>query len=464
MSSDAGKTAIAALIIALLLIPISLYTAYQTGKVAEQSRQAQGGLEENIKDLQQSIKALQETVNQSRTASSQALEDLQEQVSNLQQQLWLLSNKSTALKNNLTTLTSSLAELQGQLMALRGSLTSINESIAEQLSLLNQTIDSIVEQLKQLQSQASLLFPTTVVDATGDEVVITSMPTRIVSLAPSVAEDLYFVNATDRIVGVTDYTDWPPELVERIQNGTVETVGGFWNPDIEKILSLNPDLVVGVAGVPSHQQVKEILKAHGIPMILLPQSTISDIKDGLLMLGKATGNIADAYQAAVEFEAKIVRLQLAASLVEQQRSAAIIVWLGPPTYVVGNGTFQDSGLELVGAMNSFNYLEGWQAINPEDLAAANPDVIILAGINVSDFYNYINSTLGEDAQNITAVAEGRVYTFTGDLLNMLNRPSPRFADALLALQYVIYPELYNASIDSIPNTLSEPPQVQPPLP
>ena len=464
MSIDQGtqKLAIVALIVALLLAPISLYAAMQIGNLAQQQTQS-------ARDLGSKIDRLSRQINETSAQTGQVVQALQEKILRLEQNLTALQselrNLSTAnsqlreaLAANVTSIAEQISTLQAQLSLLQQGLKATNQSIAAALENVNQTLNSLYSQLKSLQESALMLFPVTVVDATGDPVLIPQRPERIVSLAPSVTEALYFVNATSRIVGVDSYSNWPPQVVEGVNNGSIAVIGGFWTPDIEKILSLQPDLVVGVDNVPSHEQVKEILKAYGIPVILLPQSSVDDIKESLIMLGKATGNIADAARSAAEFESRVMRIRLAGQSVQNPLRVALIVWLGNPTYVVGNGTFQGSGINLIGAVNAFGYLQGWPAISPEELVNASPDVIILVNINLSDFYNYINETLGSDAQNIPAVANNRVYSLMGNLEDLINRPSPRFALGLLLLQYIVYPEIYGYNVTSVPHTITQIPE------
>ncbi|MCD6313156.1 MAG: ABC transporter substrate-binding protein, partial [Thaumarchaeota archaeon] len=86
---------------------------------------------------------------------------------------------------------------------------------------------------------------TTLVDDFGRVVVIPSKPMRIVSTAPSITEILFALGLEDRVVGVTSYCNYPPEVLERVGEGKLEVIGDFTNPSLEKIIGLNPDLVIG---------------------------------------------------------------------------------------------------------------------------------------------------------------------------------------------------------------------------
>ena len=454
--SASVKLAAAALVIALILVPVTIYVAVKVSQTASSIEQVKRRVEELGRNQTRSAQSIQDL--------SKRIESLEQRIAGIEQSVSSLNKTSSGLKGNLTSIASQLATLQAEIDSLRQGLAATNQSLQESLQSLSEEVNELYKRLQALEANASLLFPATIVDATGDEVVIESRPTRIVALAPSVVETLYFVNATDRLVGAPSQADWPPSVAEGLKNGTITDIGGYWTPSIEKILSLHPDLVIGVNGTPSHLQVKEQLKAYGIPTILVPQSSLEDIKTSIIMIGRATGNIAEAARAAATYEERLLSLRVAAERVNQTLSVAIVVWLGPPTWIAGNDTFQGSGIEAIGARNAFGYLRGWQAVSPEEFLHAKPDVIILGGINASDFLALLNETLGANASQIPAVANNRIYTFTGDLLNMLNRPSPRVVYALLAMQYVVYPELYNTTVDQLPHVLSEPPSVGFPSP
>ena len=437
------KLALAAIIIALITLPISLYSITQINKTTSDIQQQLNTMNQQLGNLDQ---------------LAQQVNTLADEINTINQQL---ENSPTA--DDLYQLADEISSIKASLTVLNQTLATSNETTRQQIESLLEQIQILQEKLQSLQSQVeSLLYPTTVVDATGDEVIIPAKPERIVALAPSIVEILYYLNATDRLVGATSYTDWPPEVAQALQNGTITDVGGFFTPNIETILSLQPDLVIGLDNVPSHSQIKEILSARGIPMILLPQSTIYDVKTSILLTGKAIGDIAKATQVAADFESKILTLKLAAENVEPIK-VGIIVWINP-IFIAGNGTFQAAGLEQIGAVNAFANYTGWASISPEDLLSASPDVIILTGISVDSFLSYLNETLGPDYTSIPAIQEGRVYCIQYPLTNLLNRPSPRLADGLLLLQYIVYPELYNATSADIPSCITEFPAISFPTP
>ncbi|MFP3283725.1 MAG: ABC transporter substrate-binding protein, partial [Nitrososphaeria archaeon] len=145
-----------------------------------------------------------------------------------------------------------------QVSELYSAVSSLNRTAASQAS----AISSIASQQQSIQAQLSSLensmkFPASAVDATGQQIVVYSMPTRVVSLMPSDTAILFAVGAGPQVVGVDEYSNWPPYLSALEANGTVKNVGSGWYPDPEVILSARPDIVFGVSSVPSNYALKQ---------------------------------------------------------------------------------------------------------------------------------------------------------------------------------------------------------------
>ena len=321
-------------------------------------------------------------------------------------------------------------------------------------------VEGIRGELLELQERLeevynSIYYPLVLVDATGDEVVIDHRPERIVSMAPSVTETIYFVNATDRLVGVDDYSDYPPWIQEARSNGTIASIGGFWDPSVEAILSLEPDLVIGVATAPSHVQVKKILEAQGIPVLLLPSNSLDDVIESIVMVGKAVGNPVDAYRVVKYMRASISSAELLFAQ-EEQAKVAVIVWL-EPLFVVGGGTWEDEIIRLAGGVNVFSDLEGWPIVSPEALLDRSPDVIILLGghgvLSKEDFLSLLRDSLGSDANSIPAVANDRVYVLEGLYTDVYARPSPRTVLGIYVVGALVNPAAVGLTAGELPDTV-----------
>lgn len=260
------------------------------------------------------------------------------------------------------------------------------------------------------------------------------------------------------MVGVDQYSDFPPELNEAKEAGDVAVIGGYWNPSIEAILSLEPDLVVGVSSVPSHIQARKVLAAYGIPVILLPYSSLEDIRESLIMAGKATGEVVSAYKAAVEFDMAVAAAGILLEGLEPVETA-VIVWPNP-LFVVGGGTWEHEIIEAAGGVNVYGDTQGWPQVSYESLLEKDPDVIILmgdhgeGGVTVEGFMEALESQLGDAAWEIDAVASGRIYILLDEYNDSFARPSPRTVLSMFVMAAVIHPEAFDMQPDSLPSEVS----------
>ena len=117
---------------------------------------------------------------------------------------------------------------------------------------------------------------------------IADKPKRIVSLAPSCTEILFAVGAGENVVGVTEYCNYPPEVEELKKDGKIEVIGGFSTLSFEKIVALEPDLIVSAYGNPE-DVIKRLIKA-GYNVYGMHARHIDDIYKYIEVIGEITGN------------------------------------------------------------------------------------------------------------------------------------------------------------------------------
>lgn len=118
----------------------------------------------------------------------------------------------------------------------------------------------------------------------GREVVIEAPPTRVVSCASSNTEIIAALGLIDRLVGVDDFSDYPPEIVERREAGVLESVGGVTNLSVEKVAELKPDLVLINAGLQGN--FTSILEEAGLTVIALDAERVQDIYQSIKLVAK----------------------------------------------------------------------------------------------------------------------------------------------------------------------------------
>ncbi|AIY90885.1 ABC transporter substrate-binding protein [Geoglobus acetivorans] len=270
-------------------------------------------------------------------------------------------------------------------------------------------------------------FPITVTDDFGFNVTVDKKPERIISLAPSNTEILFALGLGDRIVGVTEYCNYPEEAKERPK------VGGYSTIDIEKVLSLKPDLVVASFG--NGEETIQTLKEYNLTVIALNPKDLKGIIRDIEMLGKVTGEEENATRLIKMMENKIETVKAKAEKMEARPKVAHILW-HDPIYVSGNGTFVNELITIAGGQNAFGDVEGWKVVSIEDLYSKDPDIIIVNsgdGMNANG-ENIIYEWVTSELKDLRAVKEGKVFVINSD---MISRPSYRLVYALEEISNII---------------------------
>jgi len=282
----------------------------------------------------------------------------------------------------------------------------------------------------------SEIFNASPVDDTGYGIKNVN-PRRIVSLAPSNTEILFAIGAGDRVVGVTDYCNYPPEVVEKKERGEIVSVGGYSTVNIERVISLNPDLVVASYG--NGLETIEALRNLGVYVIAFNPRSVEDVMRSIYLIGVATGNVEEAKKLVKEMVAKIEDVR---KKVKNERKVRVahVIW-HDPIWVSGKETFADDVISLAGGINVFNF-SGWKIVSVEDLIAANPEVIIVnSGSGMGGGRNIIYEWImgDERLKSVEAVKTGRVYIIDADIIS---RPSYRLAEAVEIIAKYLHPEVF----------------------
>lgn len=276
--------------------------------------------------------------------------------------------------------------------------------------------------------------PVTVTDDYGEVVRIDAMPTRIVSLAPSNTEILFALGLGDRVVGVTDYCNYPAEATEKPK------VGGYSTVNIERVVTAKPDLVVAAFG--NTEEVVHHLRSLGLTVIALnPDSAGGTLRD-IRLVGTATGTGAEAERLAASMEARIEAVKERTEKATDTPTVVHAVWYDP-IWVSGRDTFQDEMIELAGGTNAFSDVEGWQIITMERFITTDPEVIIVnSGTGMGEggtdlIYRYFMDE--SRFKNMKAIKNNRVSIVDSDLID---RGGPRLVDALEEVAAAIHPDLF----------------------
>lgn len=271
-----------------------------------------------------------------------------------------------------------------------------------------------------------------VTDQLGRTVMLNSTPRRIISIAPANTEILFALGLGDNVVGDTTYCNYPPEA----QN--ITKVKGFSNPDIEKIIALEPDVVFAA---PIHEaQVIPQLERLGIKVIALVPTTINETYDAIELVGNVTGvqNEADVLIKSMKARINVVTSLVANLSAEEKPNVFYIVW-HDPLMTAGGDTLPGQLIELAGGKNIFAELSDYSTVSLESLIYREPDVIIAGTSMGSGADAPLQWAQSESRlQDTEARKDGKVFSISTDLTG---RFGPRIVDALEEMFRLIHPEL-----------------------
>ena len=208
-------------------------------------------------------------------------------------------------------------------------------------------------------------------DQTGRDVVIQRIPSRIVSVVPSQTELLFDLGLNARIVGITKFCVHPHELVS-----AKTKVGGTKNLNLEKIRSLNPDLIIANKEENKRSEIELLMKEF--PVWLSDVKNLPDALEMIQAVGELTGKPAEAKNISETISNQFTNLKsLPMPRDSNLKSAVYLIW-HKPMMTVGSDTFINSMLRWSGFKNVFGNRKRYPEITEAELAEANPQVILLS--------------------------------------------------------------------------------------
>ena len=269
-------------------------------------------------------------------------------------------------------------------------------------------------------------------DMLGREVTLTSAPARIVSLVPSVTETAFALGGQARLVGVSDFCDWPPAARAKPR------VGGMINPSLETIVALKPDLVVGT-DEGNREETFLQLERLGIPVYVVHARRVAEMYDLIVRVGELTGR----QEAVAPLVAGIQRrIDAVRTTVGARPAPRVLYVLWPdPLLVPGRDSHLTEMIELAGG-RSITAAEpvSYVRFSIEAAVARAPEVIVLAD------HSSGASTAGRAAPekwraltSVPAIRAGRLYSVD---LSILHRYGPRVSEGLETLARMIHPEAF----------------------
>jgi len=265
-------------------------------------------------------------------------------------------------------------------------------------------------------------------DELGWKVKIPSHPRRIISLAPSITEILFILDLDEEIAGVTDFCDYPVGVSKK------RRIGGFINPSIERILLLEPDLVIATRDGNRWETIQR-LRDLGLSVYVIDPKSF----DGVM---KTTQNIGEVVERRNEsrrvVETMRKRKEEILALTRSLSRPKVFFQVGyAPIITVGRGTLVDDLIRLAGGRSisedeSLNY----PVYSIEVIMLKAPEIIIMSSMESKrDYLNLIK--MWQSWKSIPAVKMNAIYVVDS---NLVDRPSPRIVEGLEAMAKMIHPK------------------------
>jgi iron complex transport system substrate-binding protein len=288
--------------------------------------------------------------------------------------------------------------------------------------------------------EEAITGPISVIDDVGRNITITQYPPeRIVSLAPSCTEILFTLGLGDKVVGVDEYSDYPLEVLERVESGNLITVGAFSTISLEIVVGLEPDLIVATGGV--QRLVVESLDELGQSVIVLYPKKFDGVLADISLVGKATGQIDEA-------EALVADMQKRAQEIADKTQGAprprvyVEYFFNGGYWSFGSESYADILISTAGGVNVFSGFEGASiSTSTEEVLVANPEIIIISRGGMATACGLAPEVIKERAgwSEIYAVQNDQIYEIDD---NLMSREGPRLIEGLEELAKLIHPELF----------------------
>ena len=265
---------------------------------------------------------------------------------------------------------------------------------------------------------------------------VTPLPSqvnRIVSMAPNLTEILFALGLDEKIVAVSNDSDYPPETADRSKVGT------FWQPNIEAVIAAKPDLAITL-GFSQQRNLAQRLKRIGYNSLALNIEKVSELFEAIERIGAATGRQYEANELVDDIRKKLDNLS---SLVGTNSSVSVL-WIvqRTPLRVAGRDTFVNEMIDLAGGENAIGpTMHKYPPIGAEQVIACGADVIIEPAMGQENLPEQQTGALKywSKFKNVPAVKNKRIYVIDGDTVSRLG---PRLYEGVETIAKCLRPEIF----------------------
>jgi iron complex transport system substrate-binding protein len=269
-------------------------------------------------------------------------------------------------------------------------------------------------------------------DELGRQLTVPVEVRRIVSLAPNLTETVYALGLQERLVGDTDYCDYPKEASAKPH------VGGPMTPSIEAIVALQPDLVLATTSI-NRAETVAALERVGIPVYVSDPHSVEDLLAGIRRIAEVTGASASGKTLVDGLQVRLDAVRTALNG-RTPRRVLFVVW-SSPMISIGQGTFIADALKWAGAESVVKSRKNWPEMSLEEVIRLEPEYLVFArGHDDPDAGNLDELRKRPVFRDLKTVRQGHVVSVS----DSIDRPAPRLIEGIEALAHQLHPDVFAA--------------------
>lgn len=270
-------------------------------------------------------------------------------------------------------------------------------------------------------------YPLTITDDLGTEVTIEKEPEKIVSLSPANTETLFALGAGDKVVGRTDYCNYPEEASD------IASIGSYSEPNTELIISMEPDIVFASDYI--DDSIRSQVEAAGAKVVVFSANSIDSVEQDIFTAGEILNLNDKACEVTDTMKNELSKLQSDLSSIEDKKTAFID--LGS-FYSAGPGSLLDDVLKNISVENITEESgEMWPQLSVEKIIEKDPDVYISLYTTPEE----LKKTTG--ISDLECIKNDSIIYYDGlsPQADMIQRAGPRIVEGARLLAQAIYPDI-----------------------